>query len=90
MLYTIQLNLLLNCVDGDIATMKDISEQNMRAWLIERAGPSGVVWRFKPRIHVFPDKTNGIEVKIEDQDIALMFRLAFSEYLTPGVDLLAK
>ena len=89
MLYTIQLNLLLNCVDGDITAMRHVSEQSMRAWLIERAGPQGLKWKFKPRLNIFSDKTHGIEVKIEDTVVAMMFKLAFSDYLNQDVDISA-
>lgn len=90
MLYTIQLNLLLASIDGDISSMRDIANMKMRDWLLANCGTQGVNWRFKPRLNVFKDKTHGMEIKIEDQDAAMMFRLAFSEYLNQDVDLSAK
>jgi hypothetical protein len=80
MLYTTQLNLLLNCIEGDVTRMVHVSDQHMTAWLNESCGRQGVDWKMKPKWNYFND-SHGIEVKIYDPDIAMMFRLAFIDYL---------
>lgn len=91
MLYTTQLNLLLACVDGDITTMRDAAEQKMHDWLRANCGISGVDWKMGVKWDKFP-QAHGIEVKIYDPNVALMFRLAFIDhlYFPQDVDLTAK